>query len=135
MRNKGGKWTRTHKDNIFHRFCSSSSVVGFVFTKSSTASLHTFLQGLSPACTKERYSPTNKSKLRELSQAVSQTTKRSVAPGDDIGTPKANAIPKPITVISTVTRKKKDTDKEEMHLAVPNKEKQNSISLMSSKAE
>ena len=54
-------------------------------------------------------------------------------PGDDIGTPKANAIPKPIRVISTLTTKKKDIDKEEMHLAVPNKEKQNSISLMSSK--
>ena len=53
--------------------------------------------------------------------------------GDNIGTPKANAIPKPITVMSTLTRKKKDIDKEEIHLTVPNKEKQNSISLMSSK--
>ena len=103
---------------------------------------------------RKNHTHTNKPKLKESSQTVSQTKKRSTTPSDDIVTPnakkkksekpEANATPKPITVIPEIFKnqiyvkkdgftKEKDTNNEEIHLAVPSEEKQNSISLVNSK--
>ena len=80
--------------------------------KASPASSNTPSQGLSPGHVKKPHSHTNKPKLKESSQTVSQTTKRSSTPGDDIVTQKAkkkksdkpetNTTPKSVKEISVL---------------------------------
>ena len=151
---KGDNEYEHTKISFFYCFCSPSRVVDHVLSKGSTTSPPTFSQDLLLSCAKEPYSYTNKPKLKESSQTVSQTKKRSTTPSDDIVTPnakkkksekpEANATPKPITVIPEIFKnqiyvkkdgftKEKDTNNEEIHLAVPSEEKQNSISLVNSK--